>query len=127
MKVLARWTPDDGPRQEQLSLAYTIMQRDLTAYKRFWPFRPQQLFDLLRRAYKIDCEWMHQKKVRKYSDLGWMMESAIDVPLQPLADPSVSPRHLLGPVYADGEGRKDLIRKVWIGWESQASNMQNNS
>jgi hypothetical protein len=127
MKILARWTPDDGPRQEQLSLAYTVMQRDLTAYKRFWPFRPQQLFDLLRRAYKIDCGWMHEKKVRKYSDLEWMMESAIHVPLQRLADPSVSPRHLLGPVYANGEGRKGLIRKLRIGWDNQAINMRNSS
>jgi len=124
MKVLARWTPDDGSRQEQLSLAYTVMQRDLTAYKHFWPFWPQQLFDLLRRAYKIDCGWMHEKKVRKYSDLEWMMESAIDVPLQRLADPSVSPQHLLGPVYANGEGSKGLIRKLWIRGGSQAIDTQ---
>ena len=95
MKVLAQWTPDDGPRQEQLALAVTIIQRDLTAYKRFWHFRSEQLFDLLRKAYEMDCDWMHNKKVRRYSDLSWMIESAIEVPLQPLADTSISPRHLL--------------------------------
>ena len=110
MKVLAQWTPDDGPRQEQLALAYTIMHRDLTAYKGFERFGSEQLFDLLRRAYEIDCDWMHKKKVREYSDLGWMIESAIEVPLQPLADPSVSPRHLLWQIDADsdGRGREDL-------------------
>jgi hypothetical protein len=110
MKVLAQWTPDDGPRQEQLSLAYTIMQRDLTAYKRFGRFRSQQLFDLLRKAYELDCEWMHKKKVRKYSDLSWVIENAIDVPLHPLADPSLSPRHLLWPIYVENvyEGKDDL-------------------
>ena len=95
MRVLAQWTPDDGPRQEQLALAYTIMQRDLTAYKRFGHFRSQLLFDLLRKAYEMDCEWMHNEKVRRYSDLSWMIESAIDVPLQPLANSNVSPQHLL--------------------------------
>jgi hypothetical protein len=101
MQVLAQWTPDDGPRQEQLSLAYTIMQRDLTAYKHFSRFRSQQLFDLLRRAYEMDCEWLHKKKVCKYSDLQWMLESSIEVPLQRLADPSVSPQHLLWPIGKD--------------------------
>lgn len=105
MKVLAQWTPDDGPRQEQLSLAYTILQRDLTAYKRFWRLRSQQLFDLLKKAYELDCEWMHRKKVRQYSDLSWMIEDAIEVPLKPLQDPSVSPQHLLWPIGKDvGDG-----------------------
>jgi hypothetical protein len=105
MKVLAQWTPDDGPRQEQLSLAYTILQRDLTAYKHFWRLRSQQLFDLLKKAYELDCEWMHRKKVRQYSDLSWMIEDAIEVPLKPLQDPSVSPQHLLWPTGKDvGDG-----------------------
>jgi pentatricopeptide repeat protein len=101
MKVLAQWTPDDGPRQEQLSLAYTIMQRDLTAYKHFWPLRSQQLFDLLKKAYEVDCEWMHKKKVRQYSDLSWMIEEAVEVPLRPLPNPSISPQHLLWPTGND--------------------------
>jgi hypothetical protein len=95
IKALAEWTSDDGPRQEQLSLAYTIMQRDLGAYKHFWQLRSQQLFDLLKTAYELDCEWMHKKKVRRYSDLSWMIDDAIKVPLKPLPSPSVSPQHLL--------------------------------
>lgn len=98
MDVLAQWTPDHGPRQEQLSLAYIVMQRDLTAYKRFWRFPSHELFDLLRKAYEVDCEWMHQKRVRRYADLSWMINEAIQLPLQPLANPSVSPRHLLWPI-----------------------------
>jgi hypothetical protein len=80
-----------------LSLAYTIIQRDLGAYKQFWQLPSQQLFDLLKMAYELDCEWMHKKKVRRYSDLSWMIEDAIKVPLKPLPSPSVSPQHLLWP------------------------------
>jgi hypothetical protein len=121
IKILAQWTPDDGPRQEQLSLAYKIMQRDLTAYKRFWPFRSQQLFDLLRKAYELDCEWMHKKQVRQYSDLLWMIESAVEVPLQPLADPSVSPHHLLRPIGKGVDTEASTTEEHWMSEMDQMS------
>ena len=101
MKILAQWTPEDGTRQEQLNLAMTVIHRDLTAYKRFRHLPSQQLVNTLRKAYEMDCDWMHNKKVRRYTDLSWMMESAIKVPLQPLADPSASPQHLLSRMDAD--------------------------
>lgn len=107
MRVLTQWAPADGTRQEQLSLAYTIIHRDITAYKRFSRFSFQQLFGLLRKAYERDCEWMHQGKVRKYSDLPWMIENAIDVPLRPLADQTVSPRHLLWPINENGDYKEE--------------------
>jgi len=56
VQYLSHWTPDDGTRREQRALAYTIMHRDLNAWKRYMPMSRKYLFQLLDEASKRDQE-----------------------------------------------------------------------
>lgn len=85
MEWLSQWTPNDGTREKQLSIASSMLHQDLTAWKRYQPMRSQPLFDLLEEAYAKDCEWMQVKR-QGCSSLAWMLSDAIDVPLHPIKD-----------------------------------------
>ena len=81
MDMLIHWTPDGDARQEQLTIAYDALGRDLDAWRRYIPMRSQQMVDLLREAYERDCTWM-KENVAGEKGLSWMLEHAIDVPLR---------------------------------------------
>ena len=54
MVWLSTFVLDDGIRDEQISLAYLIMNRDLTAWKRYQPMTNNELSGLLEQARKKD-------------------------------------------------------------------------
>jgi len=80
---LTMWVPGDGTREEQLTLAYIVIERDLDAWKRYVPMRSAQLFKLLEAAYAKDQEWK-SSKLQVESSTKWMVDNAIQVPLAPL-------------------------------------------
>lgn len=83
MVCLAKYTPDGEPRDQQSSLAYVMLYRDLEAWKHFAPPSSERLFMLLSDAYAMDVQWKSEgiglERGRK--SLQWMIENAIAVPL----------------------------------------------
>jgi hypothetical protein len=82
------WTPDDGTRDEQLSLIYVLLHRDLNAWKRVQGMRHAEFDELLTEAYEKDCD----------PDLSWAKsvpysvreQSVIEVPLRETKDQGLS-------------------------------------
>lgn len=56
-EMVSRWTPDDGTRDEQISLAYVLLHRDLDAWKNFQSMTRKTLASLLRAAHDKDAMW----------------------------------------------------------------------
>jgi hypothetical protein len=79
---LAQWTPNNGTREEQLALAYVLINRDLTAWKVLKPIAKDDLPELLNVARKKDQAWVAQK-FDKHATLAEMLANAIQVPLFP--------------------------------------------
>ena len=65
MEWLTVYTPDDGTRDEQISLAYLILNRDLTAWKSYQPMTNKELLDLLTIARQTDLAWKRDKIMTK--------------------------------------------------------------
>jgi hypothetical protein len=79
---LAQWTPNNGAREEQLALAYMLINRDLTAWKVLKPIAKDDLPELLNTARRKDQAWVAQK-FDKHATLAEMLANAIQVPLLP--------------------------------------------
>ena len=82
LQWLAQWTPNDGTRDEQLSLVYAIMHRDLTAWKVLKPVPKEDLPELLNAARRKDQAWVAQK-FNQHATFVEMLANAIQVPLVP--------------------------------------------
>ncbi len=67
MEWLTVYTPDDGTRDEQISLVYLMLNRDLTAWKRYQPMTNWELLDLLTSARQSDLAWKSDKLLMKLS------------------------------------------------------------
>ena len=81
MLWLSEYTPDDGTRDEQLSLAYVIMSRDLSAHEKYAPMSKAMRNSLLRVAVVKDATWIRRRwwDAQTPSDL---VEKSIPIPLQ---------------------------------------------
>lgn len=83
MTWLARFTIDGEQRDQQLSLAYVMIHRDLSAWKYFAPPCSERLIKLLSEAYEMDVRWKAERigVDRDGKSTQWMIDNAIDVPL----------------------------------------------
>lgn len=79
---LAQWTPNNGIREEQMSLAYVLINRDLMAWKVLKPIPKDGLPELLNAARRKDQAWVAQK-FDKHATLAEMLANAIQMPLRP--------------------------------------------
>jgi hypothetical protein len=82
MVWLAQYTSDGGQRDQQSSLAYVMMHRDLDAWKYYAPPGRDRLLELLTNAYAMDVRWKSEGigLDRGGKSTQWMIENAIDVP-----------------------------------------------
>jgi hypothetical protein len=82
MVWLAQYTSDGGQRDQQSSLAYVMMHRDLDAWKYYAPPSRDRLLELLSDAYAMDVRWKSEGigLDRGGKSTQWMIENAIDVP-----------------------------------------------
>jgi hypothetical protein len=80
---LAQYTAEGEIRDQQLSLAYIMMHRDLEAWKYFSIPSSERLFNLLSEAYATDVRWKSEDVglERGGKSTQWIIENAIDVPL----------------------------------------------
>jgi hypothetical protein len=83
MLWLGQYATDGCPRQQQSSLAYVMLYRDLSAWKYFAPPSSERLFKLLSAAYAMDVQWKSEGigLDRGERSTQWMIENALDVPL----------------------------------------------
>ncbi len=83
MVWLAQYTSDGGQRDQQLSLGYVMIHRDLHTWKYFAPPSSERLFKLLSDAYAMDVRWKSEGigLERGGRSIQWMIENAIDMPL----------------------------------------------
>jgi hypothetical protein len=81
MVWLAQYTSDGGHRDQQSSLAYVIMHRDLEAWKYYAPPCRDSLLKLLSDAYAMDVRWKSESigVDQGGKSTQWMIENAIDV------------------------------------------------
>jgi len=63
IQMVSTWTPDDGTRDEQISLDYTTLHRDLEAWQYRRPMAIKVLSELLTEAYQMDLAWLRSGKL----------------------------------------------------------------
>jgi hypothetical protein len=80
MEWLTVYTPDDGTRDEQISLAYLMINRDLRCWKRHRPMENKELEALLHLARKTDQEWKSHQLL-KGSSVSQLLARAVPVDL----------------------------------------------
>lgn len=80
LQWLMQWTPNNGTREEQMTLAYVMMHRDLEAWKVLKPLGRHALPELLHRAIRKDQAWVTEK-FDEHATLAEMLASAVQVPL----------------------------------------------
>jgi pentatricopeptide repeat protein len=80
LQWLVQWTPQNGTREEQVSLAKLMMHRDLEAWKVLRPIHRGALPELLRTALRKDEAWVIEK-FHKHATLAEMLANAVQVPL----------------------------------------------
>ena len=81
MEWLTVYTPDDGTRDEQISVAYLILNRDLTAWKRHQPMTNKELRELLTLARQTDLAWKRDKLLITLP-VSELLRQAVPVPLK---------------------------------------------
>ena len=81
MEWLSVYTPDDGTRDEQISLAYLVLNRDLTAWKRYQPMTNKQLHSLLTSAQQTDLTWRKDKALVT-KPMSELLDRAVPVALE---------------------------------------------
>lgn len=83
MVWLAQYTSDGEQRDQQLSLGYVMMHRDLQTWKYFAPPSSERLFKTLFDAYAMDVRWKSEGigLERGGKSIQWMIENAIEMPL----------------------------------------------
>lgn len=83
MTWLSQYTLGDEVRDQQLSLAYVMIHRDLVAWRYFAPPSSERLFNILTEAYAMDIQWKSEGigLDRGGKSTPWMVDNAIDVPL----------------------------------------------
>lgn len=83
MVWLAQYTSEGEPRNQQLSLAYVMLHRDLEAWKYFARPSTERMIKLLSDAYAMDVRWKSEGVglERGGKSTQWMIENAIDVSL----------------------------------------------
>jgi hypothetical protein len=83
MTWLAQYTSDGAQRDQQSSLAYVMIHRDLEAWKYFASPSSGRLFELLADGYDMDVRWKSEGigLDRGGRSTQWMIENAVEVPL----------------------------------------------
>ena len=89
---LAQYTPDDGTRDEQLSLAYFILNLDRNAWQDFPPMSLDYLGEMLMESFERDKQWHNDGKLdlKAQGDIAAFLEKASKVPLRFLAEGEVN-------------------------------------
>lgn len=91
LQWLVQWTPNNGTREEQLSLAHVMMHRDLEAWKVLKPLSRHALPELLQTAFRKDQAWVIER-FDQHATLAEMLANAVRVPLT-VADEQRSGEH----------------------------------
>ena len=81
MLWLSEYVSDDGTRDEQLSLAYAVIGRDLSAHEKFKPMSKSTRNALLRTAVVKDAIWIRRRWWDSQT-LAELLGESIRVPLQ---------------------------------------------
>ena len=81
MSWLSEYASDDGTRDEQLSLAYAVIGRDLSAHEKFEPMSKSMRNALLRAAVVKDAIWIRRRWWDNQT-LADLLGESIRVPLQ---------------------------------------------
>ena len=89
ISILSAWTPNDGTRDEQLSLAYAIMHRDLNAFKTWQPMARSDFTTLLQEAFGKDRDW-HARDLVRGDNLETILKERIAIQLIPRSQHSGS-------------------------------------
>jgi hypothetical protein len=82
LEWLTRYTPDDGTRDEQISLAYYVLNQDLRAWQQHERVTGWKLLSLLQVAMEMDRRWIEQKKLTVLP-FSQQLEEVIEIPLTP--------------------------------------------
>lgn len=101
LQWLGQWTPNNGTREEQISLAYVMVHRDLKAWKVLKPLSRHDLPELLNAARRKDQAWVLEK-FDKHATLAEMLANAIQIPLV------ATDQHRPGPQVEDHQSMRPL-------------------
>ena len=82
LQWLAQWTPNNGTRDEQMSLAYVMLHRDLAAWEKLKPLPRNDLPELLNLARRKDQAWVAES-FGQHATFVEMLANVIQVPLVP--------------------------------------------
>ena len=82
MSRLCDWRPAGPERDQALSVAKQMLQRDLEASRWVRPGRP--LSEILRAALILDEQWKQRETSREEMSGAWRIQHAIDVPTKPV-------------------------------------------